>query len=70
MNKQKLLKVLNPLLALDFLCLFLTVALRSVLSPELYSVIHPILGFLLFFLAAFHVYLNWAWVRSNLLSRK
>jgi len=70
MNKQKALKVVNAILALDFAVLILTVLFRSALPYELYQVAHPIPGYLLLVLVAAHLYLNWGWVKQNYLKAK
>ncbi len=69
MNKQKMLKVLNPLLGLDIAALAGSVALRNILPPDFYPTVHPVLGVLLFLLAGTHVVLNWAWIRQNYLKK-
>lgn len=67
MNKQKALKIVNPILAVDFLLLVATVLLRPLLPYDFYRVAHPIPGVLLVALVATHIHLNWAWIKQNYL---
>jgi hypothetical protein len=76
MNKVLALKVTNPLL---FAALVLQAATGIILAlrlfltvPKLYVFIgelHEYNGFVFVALAAFHLYLNWGWVKSQLLKR-
>ncbi len=67
MNKQKALKVVNAVMAADFLFLLLTVVFRTILPYDVYRIAHPILGYLLAVLAAMHLHLNWGWIKQNYL---
>jgi len=69
MNKQKALKVVNPILAIDFLVLVCSVLFRPVISYEMYQKVHPLLGFLFFILVGTHVFLNWSWISQNYLKK-
>jgi len=70
MNKQKMLKTVNTLLIIDFICLIITALLEEVLPRNVFSVIHPLFGFILLLCVIFHVYLNWGWIKMNLLKKK
>jgi L-asparagine transporter-like permease len=70
MNKQRLLKPVNTILAIDFICLIITVFLNDVLPRNVFSVVHPLFGFILFICVIFHVNLNWSWIKMNLLKKK
>jgi hypothetical protein len=65
MNKTKILKVLNPCLAL-----LLVFQLVSGLLPAVVPyAVHRTAGILLGIGVGFHIYLNWSWIRANLLKR-
>ena len=67
MNKPRLLKIVNIIL---FLCVLnqITTGLGSdLLNKDVFAILHPLGGILVAILAAAHVALNWAWVRSNFL---
>jgi|WetSurMetagenome_2_1015567.scaffolds.fasta_scaffold678835_2 hypothetical protein len=66
MNKKNLLKVVNVILCLLFINQALTGILYSFLPKDLFEFLH-MGGFLLILSAILHVYLNWAWVKANLL---
>jgi uncharacterized protein (DUF697 family) len=70
MNKQKTLKVVNAVMAADFLLLLLTVVFRPVLPYDVYRIAHPVMGYLMAALAAAHIHLNWGWVKQNYLKGK
>lgn len=64
--KKKLLKVVNLLLALDFLMLISTAIIRKVLIPEgLYFNLHGIPGFVFAGLVLCHIILNFSWIKAN-----
>ncbi len=67
MNNKILLKVVNIVLGILFINQALTGILYSFLPKALFEFLH-MGGFLLILAAVLHVYLNWAWVRSSLLS--
>jgi hypothetical protein len=70
MTKTKFLKILNPVMAVDFICLAATALLDDVIPPEIYGRVHPVLGFFLVFCVLVHVVLNWAWIKSNFFGKK
>ena len=76
MTSQKLLKILNPIMALDLL-----IAIKAVLiykysfieawrGSEMVYEIHEIAGMIFFVLAIFHIILNWNWIRSQIFGIK
>ena len=67
-NKQKQLKIVNPLLGILLLNQALSGMLHDILPHDLFEVIHSG-GWGMVILAFYHVYLNWSWVASNLLSK-
>jgi len=54
MNKQKMLKTVNTILIIDFICLIITALLEEVLPQNVFSVIHPLFGFILLLCVIFH----------------
>ncbi len=70
MAKSKMLKILNPILAV----LVITQGLSAVLSDELpheaFEVVHEGGGVVLLLGIVLHVILNWNWVHSNFLRAK
>jgi hypothetical protein len=73
MNKPKLLKVLNPVLAVVFVMLAGGGMTRSlapdVIPYEQFRAIHPVLGWTVATLVALHLWLNWTWIKSNFFKR-
>jgi|WetSurMetagenome_2_1015567.scaffolds.fasta_scaffold01414_9 hypothetical protein len=66
MNRQKALKVLNPLLFLLFL-LQATSAVGARLGwYALFTLVHKPVGFALIIVGIVHLVLNWQWVKSVL----
>lgn len=69
MNKQKALKIVNTIMVIDFAVIAITAILHEIIIPTgIYDIVHAVPGFLLLALVIIHVYLNWAWVRKNILS--
>lgn len=66
MDKQNLLKIINPLLAILLLNQAVTGFLHNVLPHRVFEFMHRG-GLILVILSIVHVYLNWGWVKSNLL---
>jgi hypothetical protein len=65
MSKIRILKILNPLLAL-----LLAFQLVSGLFPAAVPYeVHRLAGILIAAGVAFHIALNWPWIRANLLMR-
>ncbi|MBN1153522.1 DUF4405 domain-containing protein [candidate division KSB1 bacterium] len=69
MKKQKALSIVNVMLFLFFLWVIITAFLHELMSPALYEKLHPIGGFLFFLTALIHIYLNWSWIKSNVLKK-
>jgi hypothetical protein len=69
--KQKLLKVVNIFLALDFLLLLTTAIFRKILIPRgLYFNFHGIPGFVFAFLVFCHIILNFKWIKATYFKKK
>ncbi|MBN2804693.1 MAG: DUF4405 domain-containing protein [Deltaproteobacteria bacterium] len=66
MNKQKMLKIVNPILALDFLMLALSGIFHEMVPYEIFEKAHPLLGFTLVILVTTHIILNWSWIASSM----
>nr|WP_320011842.1 hypothetical protein [uncultured Desulfobulbus sp.] len=69
MNKQKQLKLVNPILALLLTVQALSGMMHEILPKNVFEFFHSA-GWLLVFLAAYHVFLNWAWVKQNFLKKQ
>lgn len=69
MNKPKLLKIINPLLLLVFICLASTGLLHNFLPYEFFHLVHSKLGYTFVLLSVIHIYLNWNWIK-NLIFKK
>ncbi len=73
MDKKKWLRVVNVLLALDFLGIAGSGITQGVfgypIPYELFRLAHPIGGYLLVALVATHLWLNWGWVKSTYFSK-
>jgi hypothetical protein len=67
MNKRNLLKIVNIIVGILFLNQAITGMLHDFLPRDIFEFFHAG-GFLFIIAALLHIYLNWAWVRSNLLS--
>lgn len=70
MTKAKLLIIINPLMAADFICLIGTALLDDVIPREIYGVIHPIFGYIFAVFLVAHVFLNWNWIKSSYSKKK
>jgi len=69
MKKTEWMKLANPVLALTFLFQAATGAGHDVIDEEIFEKIHYIGGIILVTVAAFHLWLNWGWVRANVWKR-
>lgn len=65
MNKQKLLKIINPVLAVLILNQVCTGIFNDLLPHEVFEFMHEGGGILLFLTILLHVCLNWGWVKVN-----
>lgn len=65
--KIKLLKIINPILALLFLIMLATLIMfkLSVGGSFAYEA-HETCGLLFFILGLVHIYLNWNWIKANI----
>jgi uncharacterized membrane protein len=70
MSKQKVLLVLNPVMALVLLALAITAMLHVQIPYNIYRILHPGLGYTFLTGVVLHVILNWSWIRTMLLKRK
>ena len=67
MNKRSILKIVNILLAILILNQASTGILHDLLSHSIFELMHEGGGVTLFIMVLVHIYLNWAWVKANLL---
>jgi len=65
MNRQKVLKVLNVVMLVDFLGLVTTVLLNDTLPRNVFYKIHPLFGSILLLLIIVHLVLNWNWIKTS-----
>ena len=71
MKKAGLLKVVNILLAVDFLIIAGTAILHEIIiETGYYSQVHALPGFIFIALVALHLFLNWNWVKATYLKKK
>lgn len=74
MNKMKLLKIVNPILAILFVVQVGTILailfLDSVLDFENFVLIHKWVGATLVCVVFLHIYLNWSWIKSNIFPKR
>ena len=69
MNKLTSLKILNPILFILLIYVASTGLGHDLIKAELFEKIHPGGGVLLIIAAVIHLFLNWGWIKSNLLKR-
>ena len=69
MNKQKVLKIVNSVMAADFILLAGTALSDDIIPKEIYQIVHPILGYTFLVCVLSHVYLNWNWIKTNMLKK-
>jgi hypothetical protein len=67
MNKRNILKIVNILLAVLILNQATTGLLHDLLPHSAFEFLHEKGGVTLFIMVLVHIYLNWAWVKANLL---
>ena len=68
--KNNLLKIINPLLAVLLLNQVAAAMLHGVISKDAFEFLHEGGGVVLTIVAVIHVFLNWNWVKANLLPKK
>ena len=69
MKKQSLLKIVNSIMALMFICLVTTALLDDVIPRDIYVRVHPLAGYIFAGCVVCHVILNWAWIKANVLKK-
>jgi hypothetical protein len=70
MQKNTWFRIVNPIIAVLILSQGLSGLLRDQLSQEAFNWVHKGGGILLLVGVGLHVFLNWNWVRANLLPRR
>lgn len=64
MNKQKLLKIVNPLLSVSFVIQVVSIVLYKFEVDT--TMIHEVNGYVFIALVVCHIYLNWGWIKANI----
>ena len=64
MSKATLLKIINPLLAINVITQGVTGYTRDSIGERAFGIIHQRGGILLLALAFTHLVLNWSWVKT------
>ena len=67
MNRNALLRIVNPVLGILAVNQIATGLLGDELSHEAFEVLHEAGGITLAVVATLHVILNWNWVKANML---
>lgn len=74
MSNLKLLKALNPIMAVAFLCAALAIIILKLnlgfLPGEVIYKVHITAGGLFILLATCHIILNWNWIKINIFGVK
>jgi hypothetical protein len=70
MNKLKVLKTVNVIMAIDFSCVVVSAMLVDVIPQNVYQTIHPFLGYTFLVFVICHVFLNFAWIKANFFKKK
>jgi hypothetical protein len=70
MKKQQFFKPVVILLAIDFFLLAFSGLFHEYIPYDTYRIVHPIYGYILIACVVIHVFLNWAWVKSNIFAKK
>ena len=70
MNKNRILKVLNPIIAILILNQAVTGLFQKSISYKTYEVLHGGGGIITVIAIIIHVILNWKWVHASYLKRK
>jgi hypothetical protein len=69
MKRNKMLKILNPILAIFFLNQAISAIFRDSFSRQAFGIFHKTAGMILLCLIALHIILNFNWVKANYLSK-
>jgi heme A synthase len=67
---MKNLKVVNLILFIDFSILAITGILNYRIPYEIYTVIHPLSGYILITLVIIHITLNRKWIKTSYFKKK
>jgi len=70
MNKNLLLKIINPILLLLLISQACSGFFHHSLSHKMFEIIHEGGGIFLVVISFLHLVLNWGWVRANFLKIK
>ncbi len=71
MKKNKILRIVNLLLAIDLLIIITTAVFSEYIYPTgYYRTLHVLPGTIFVALIAVHIFLNWAWIKSNYINKK
>lgn len=70
MNKSKMLKIINPIMTIIFLCLAGSGLANNFIPYEIFHAVHGKLGFAFVVLVLIHIYLNWNWIKSQFFKKK
>jgi hypothetical protein len=65
MQRNNVLKVLNPVLGILALCQIATGVLHGVMPRDVFEAVHQWGGIAFAVTALFHVYLNWNWIKAS-----
>jgi hypothetical protein len=69
MKKQNLLKIVNSIMVLVFICLVTTALLDDVIPRDIYVKVHPLCGYIFTACVVCHVILNWTWIKTNIFKK-
>lgn len=69
MSKNRVLKIVNPLLLICLINQVLTGFFSGSLDYNTFETMHKGGGILLALVAAAHIALNWSWIRTSYISR-
>lgn len=70
MNKQKMLKFVNPSIGVLFIIQAGSGMFHSAIPYELFGRLHGSSGYLLTAGVAAHIYLNWSWFKTAFFARR
>ncbi len=70
MNKNLLLKIINPILLILFISQACSGLFHHSLSHKMFEIVHEGGGIILVGISLVHLILNWGWVRGNFLKIK
>ncbi|HRY84368.1 MAG TPA: DUF4405 domain-containing protein [Candidatus Cloacimonadota bacterium] len=68
--KIKALKIVNPILALVFILIIVSLVWLKINGSETAAEMHELCGQIFGILAIVHIYLNWAWIKLNIFKIK